>query len=92
MANGLTRRMGQKSASTVSSRRMYDDRHYIHKVTNPDPANNKEIGTVPEMGISETTEAIDAADKAFKTWGKTTAKVSDRLLKTVQLKFNNAYV
>jgi succinate-semialdehyde dehydrogenase/glutarate-semialdehyde dehydrogenase len=41
-----------------------------------DPANNKELGTVPEMGLAETKEAIDAASKAFKTWGKTTAKVS----------------
>lgn len=28
------------------------------------------------MGLVETKEAIDAAAKAFKTWGKTTAKVS----------------
>ncbi|KZP03941.1 succinate-semialdehyde dehydrogenase [Athelia psychrophila] len=41
-------------------------------VTNP--ANNNELGTVPEMGLVETKEAIDAAAKAFKTWGKTTAK------------------
>jgi succinate-semialdehyde dehydrogenase/glutarate-semialdehyde dehydrogenase len=40
-----------------------------------DPVNNKELGTVPEMGLAETKDAIDAASKAFKTWGKTTAKV-----------------
>jgi len=28
------------------------------------------------MGLAETKEAIDAAAKAFKTWGKTTAKVN----------------
>jgi succinate-semialdehyde dehydrogenase/glutarate-semialdehyde dehydrogenase len=42
-----------------------------------DPANNKELGTVPEMGLVETKDAIDAASKAFKTWKKTTAKVSN---------------
>lgn len=41
-----------------------------------DPATLKELGTVPELGLSETKEAIDAAAKAFKTWGTTTAKVS----------------
>ena len=30
---------------------------------------------MPEMGLEETKEAIDAASKAFKTWSKTTAKV-----------------
>ncbi|KAG6334096.1 hypothetical protein ID866_4988 [Astraeus odoratus] len=38
------------------------------------PATGEELGTVPEMGLSETKAAITAADKAFKTWGKTTAK------------------
>lgn len=28
------------------------------------------------MGLEETKEAIEAARKAFTTWGKTTAKVS----------------
>uniref|UniRef100_A0A0W0FPP4 Succinate-semialdehyde dehydrogenase n=1 Tax=Moniliophthora roreri TaxID=221103 RepID=A0A0W0FPP4_MONRR len=41
-------------------------------VTNP--ATNEELGTVPEMGLAETKEAIDAAAKAFATWSKTTAK------------------
>jgi len=40
-----------------------------------DPATHKELGTVPEMGLVETRDAIAAAAKAFKTWGKTTAKV-----------------
>lgn len=42
-------------------------------VTNP--ATEEHLGTVPEMGLAETKEAIDAAAKAFETWGKTTAKV-----------------
>jgi len=35
------------------------------------PATNEELGTKPDMGISETKEAIDAAVKAFTTWSKT---------------------
>ena len=30
---------------------------------------------MPEMGLDETKEAIDAASKAFASWSKTTAKV-----------------
>ena len=41
-----------------------------------DPATEEELGTVPEMGVVETKEAIVAAAKAFTTWSKTTAKVS----------------
>ncbi|KAH8999074.1 succinic semialdehyde dehydrogenase [Lactarius akahatsu] len=38
------------------------------------PATGDELGTVPEMGLEETKEAIDAAGQAFVTWGRTTAK------------------
>ena len=41
-----------------------------------DPANNAELGTVPEMTLAQTKEAIAAAGGAFKSWSKTTAKVS----------------
>ena len=41
-----------------------------------DPATGEELGTVPEMGIEETQEAIDAAGRSFATWSKTTAKVT----------------
>ncbi|EJF55697.1 succinic semialdehyde dehydrogenase [Dichomitus squalens LYAD-421 SS1] len=44
----------------------------VIKVTNP--ATAKELGTVPELGLEETKQAISAASKAFKTWSKTTAK------------------
>ncbi|KAI0658692.1 succinic semialdehyde dehydrogenase [Cubamyces menziesii] len=44
----------------------------VIKVTNP--ATTEELGTVPEMGLEETRQAIEAASKAFKTWSKTTAK------------------
>jgi succinate-semialdehyde dehydrogenase / glutarate-semialdehyde dehydrogenase len=42
-----------------------------------DPATGDELGTVPEMGLEETKEAINAAGRAFTTWSKTTAKVTD---------------
>ncbi|KAI1784074.1 succinic semialdehyde dehydrogenase [Ganoderma leucocontextum] len=48
------------------------DEGAVIRVTNPATAN--ELGTVPEMGLAETKQAIDAASKAFKTWSKTTAK------------------
>ncbi|KAG6846125.1 hypothetical protein H0H93_015872, partial [Arthromyces matolae] len=41
-------------------------------VTNP--ATNEELGTVPDMGLLETKEAIDAASRAFPAWSRTTAK------------------
>ena len=42
-----------------------------------DPATNEELGTVPEMGLEETKEAIEAAHKAFPAWSRTTAKVCE---------------
>lgn len=41
-----------------------------------DPATKEELGTIPEMGIEETKDAINAAGRAFVTWSKTTAKVT----------------
>lgn len=41
-----------------------------------DPATAEELGHIPEMGLVETKEAIDAASKAFQTWKKTTPKAS----------------
>ena len=38
-----------------------------------DPANGDELGTVPEMGLAETKEAIQAASDAFSSWSKTTS-------------------
>ncbi|CDO77242.1 hypothetical protein BN946_scf184747.g55 [Trametes cinnabarina] len=44
----------------------------VIKVTNP--ATAEELGTVPELGLDETKQAIAAASEAFKTWSKTTPK------------------
>jgi len=49
------------------------------------PATGEELGTVPEMGIEETQEAIDAAGRSFATWSKTTAKQRHDIL----MKFYN---
>src|SRR5690625_221745 len=37
------------------------------------PANQKKVGTVPNGGKKETTQAIDAAHEAFQSWSKTNA-------------------
>ncbi|KIJ37446.1 hypothetical protein M422DRAFT_76099 [Sphaerobolus stellatus SS14] len=50
-------------------------------ITVRNPATNEVLGTVPEMGVEETKEAIDAAAKAFKTWSKTTSKQRHDILK-----------
>ncbi|KAI7866338.1 aldehyde dehydrogenase domain-containing protein [Spinellus fusiger] len=46
-----------------------------------DPATNQVIGSVPDLGVTETKEAIIHAANAFKTWSRTTAKVRHDLLK-----------
>lgn len=53
-------------------------------VTNP--ATSEELGQVADLGLDQTKQAIEAASKAFKTWGKTTAKERhDKLMKFYQL-------
>ncbi len=50
------------------------------------PANGEKIQEVPNGGVAEAREAIDAAEAAFKDWSKTTAyKRSDYLYKAYQL-------
>ncbi|KXN89500.1 Glutarate-semialdehyde dehydrogenase DavD [Leucoagaricus sp. SymC.cos] len=44
------------------------------KISVINPATNEELGTIPEMGLAETQEAIDAAAAAFPSWSRTTAK------------------
>lgn len=48
-------------------------------ITNP--ATNEVIGHVPLMGIEETNIAIDAADKAYRLWSKTTANHRSMILR-----------
>ena len=46
-----------------------------------DKATGALITRVPDMGASETTAAIDAASRAFKTWSKVLAKERSRILR-----------
>ena len=48
-------------------------------VTNP--ANGEQIGTVPNSGAEETRRAIEAADRAFQTYSKTTSSQRAALLR-----------
>ena len=48
-------------------------------VTNP--ATGEVIGTVPKMGADETRRAIEAAEKAFLSWRKTTAYEKSHVLR-----------
>ncbi|MEW6641014.1 MAG: NAD-dependent succinate-semialdehyde dehydrogenase [Pseudomonadota bacterium] len=49
------------------------------KVENP--ATGATIVSVPRLGANEATEAVEAAERAFKTWSKTTAKERAVLLR-----------
>ncbi|HEX6143676.1 MAG TPA: NAD-dependent succinate-semialdehyde dehydrogenase [Geminicoccaceae bacterium] len=46
-----------------------------------DPASGEVVGTVPNMGAAETRRAIDAAEVAFRSWSKTTAKERSKILR-----------
>ncbi len=48
-------------------------------VTNP--ANGQKLGTVPKSGKAETRRAIEAADKTFKAFRKTTANDRSKMLR-----------
>jgi len=45
------------------------------------PATGRNIGTVPDLGLTETREAIDAAAAAFQPWARRTAKERAVLLR-----------
>jgi succinate-semialdehyde dehydrogenase/glutarate-semialdehyde dehydrogenase len=48
-------------------------------VTNP--ATGRKIGTVPKAGKAETRRAIEAAERAFQSWKKTTAEHRAKLMR-----------
>ncbi|KAI8643006.1 Aldehyde/histidinol dehydrogenase [Parasitella parasitica] len=55
-----------------------------------DPATDKEIGKLPDMGSKETKEAIQFASDAFRSWSKTTGKERhDLLLKWYRAMMDN---
>lgn len=47
-----------------------------------DPASGDVIGTVPDCGSAETDKAIEAAEKAFRSWSKVPAGERAQLLET----------
>ncbi|MBC2775279.1 NAD-dependent succinate-semialdehyde dehydrogenase [Rhizobium sp. AQ_MP] len=49
-------------------------------ITVTDPATRMSLGTVPDMGASETRRAIEAADRAFATWKRKTNAERAQLL------------
>ena len=49
------------------------------EVTNP--ANGRRLGTVPNMGASETRRAIEAANRAWPAWRAKTAKERSAILR-----------
>ncbi|KAI0092149.1 succinic semialdehyde dehydrogenase [Irpex rosettiformis] len=75
---------GLKDASLIRSQGFIDGKWVDAKeggkfaVTNPSTA--EELGSIPDMGLNETQEAIAAASKAFKSWSKKTAKERHDLL------------
>ncbi|KAH9854802.1 succinate-semialdehyde dehydrogenase [Lenzites betulinus] len=85
MASTAAAAFGLKDASLIRTQGFIDGKWVdakeggVIKVTNP--ATSEELGSIPEMGVAETKEAIDAAAKAFKTWSKTTAKQRHDILK-----------
>lgn len=76
MESGQTQKAEPPSLCSVRLCSVKLEDYFTHHSS--DPATKEELGTVPEMGIEETKDAIKAAGEAFVTWGKTTAKVTGR--------------
>ncbi len=72
--NGLLHDKSFINGAWVSS-----DNLSTFEVTNP--FDNSIIANVANLGSSETKNAIDCANEAFKTWSKTTAEERSKLLK-----------
>ncbi|GLB34190.1 putative aldehyde dehydrogenase [Lyophyllum shimeji] len=84
MASTQAAAFGLKDPSLVKFQGFIDgkwvDAKNGEKISVTDPATRKELGTVPDMGLAETKEAIDAADRAFPAWSRTTAKYRHDIL------------
>lgn len=84
MASTAASAFGLKDGSLIRTQGFIDGKWVDAKeggtVTVTNPATLEELGHIPEMGLAETREAIDAAARAFKTWSKTTAKQRHDLL------------
>ncbi|KAF5387701.1 hypothetical protein D9615_000736 [Tricholomella constricta] len=78
MASTQASAFGLKDPSLIKFQGFIDgkwvDAKNGEKISVTNPATLEELGTVPDMGLSETKEAIDAASRAFPAWSRTTAK------------------
>jgi succinate-semialdehyde dehydrogenase/glutarate-semialdehyde dehydrogenase len=61
-----------RAAALVGARWIYGDAETGIAVTNP--ATGETLGYIPDLGASETSEAINAAEAAQKGWARRTAK------------------
>ncbi|KAF8580734.1 succinate-semialdehyde dehydrogenase [Ramaria rubella] len=77
-----------KTQAFVEGKWVDADDGKVFKVINP--STGEALGTAPDLGRAETANAINAAEKAFGTWSKTTAKYRhDILLNMAQLIYAN---
>src|SRR5436309_15422165 len=71
-----------KEPSLLRERR-YIDGAWTGTPANPvtNPVNGVELAKVPKMGTAETTQAVEAAERAFPAWAKFTAKQRSNILR-----------
>ena len=67
-----------KEANLIGGEWVSADSGKTFEVTNP--ATGEVIGVVPDCGKDEAIRAVEAAEKAYKTFGKTTAKERSEML------------
>ncbi len=72
-----------KKVITLLKNQCFIDGKWVGKPEIPvtNPATGEEIAKVPRSGTAETKQAIDAAEKAFKTWSKLLAKERSAILR-----------
>jgi succinate-semialdehyde dehydrogenase / glutarate-semialdehyde dehydrogenase len=68
---------------TLLREHCYIDGAWIGTPANPvtNPVNGVELAKVPVMGTAETTQAVEAAERAFPAWAKFTAKQRSNILR-----------
>jgi succinate-semialdehyde dehydrogenase/glutarate-semialdehyde dehydrogenase len=71
-----------KDASLLRDR-CYIDGAWVGTPSRPvtNPVNNAELAKVPVMSTAETTQAVEAAERAFPAWAKLTAKQRSNMLR-----------
>ena len=92
MTPPVAARASQSSTSSLRDRlkdpSLLRDRCYIdgawmgtpsRPVTNP--VNGVELAKIPVMSTAETTQAVEAAERAFPAWAKLTAKQRSNILR-----------